>query len=127
MQLPFHSGKEIASPGQIFLWKMALFSVRRLVSLMTLFAAAAAQVPGNLPVDQATKQYLESLSPDKLAAILKIYEQGLAGQTPASPDLIAAQELTWSYGRSPPVYPTRESNPSYLLGPACNPLETCSV
>ncbi|KAG4272603.1 beta-glucosidase [Fusarium proliferatum] len=85
---------------------MAVFSVLRLVSLLTLFAVAAAQIPGNLQIDDATKEYLASLPPKKLAAILKIYEQGTAGQSPASTDVIAAQELTWSYGRSPPVYPT---------------------
>ncbi|KAF5258060.1 hypothetical protein FOXYS1_11387 [Fusarium oxysporum] len=86
---------------------MAVPSVSHLLSFLALFAIAAAQIPGNLPIDEAEKQYLESLPPDKLADILKIYEQGIAGQYPASPDVIEAQELIWSYGQSPPVYPTR--------------------
>ncbi|PCD31408.1 hypothetical protein AU210_011062 [Fusarium oxysporum f. sp. radicis-cucumerinum] len=85
---------------------MAVPSVSHLLSFLALFAIAAAQIPGNLPIDEAEKQYLESLPPDKLAEILKIYEQGIAGQYPASPDVIEAQELIWSYGQSPPVYPT---------------------
>ncbi|GKT50518.1 putative beta-glucosidase M [Colletotrichum spaethianum] len=38
--------------------------------------------------------------------MLRIFELALAGQVPASPDVISAQELAWSYGHSPPVYPT---------------------
>jgi beta-glucosidase len=66
-----------------------------------------AQIPDNLPIDDATRQYLESLSPEKLAAILKIYQEGVVGQVPASAEVIEAQELYWSYNRSPPFYPTR--------------------
>lgn len=62
----------------------------------------------DLPIDDATKQYLESLPPDQLAAILEIYNKGLKGQTPASPDVIEAQELRYSYNSSPPFYPTRK-------------------
>ncbi|KNB13474.1 hypothetical protein FOXG_20824 [Fusarium oxysporum f. sp. lycopersici 4287] len=84
---------------------MAVLSVSHLLSFLALFAIAAAQIPGNLPIDEAEKQYLESLPPDKLAEIFKIYEQGIAGQYPASPDVIEAQELIWSYGQSPPRIP----------------------
>jgi len=78
-----------------------------LLALLPLVSFAHAQIPDGLPIDDATRQYLESLSPDKLAAILKIYQQGVAGQTPASAEVIEAQELYWSYNRSPPFYPTR--------------------
>ena len=81
---------------------------RILLALLPLAFLSHAQIPDGLPIDDATRQYLESLSPEKLAAILKIYQQGIAGQTPASAEVIEAQELYWSYNRSPPFYPTRQ-------------------
>ncbi|WQF79039.1 Putative glycoside hydrolase, family 3, glycoside hydrolase family 3 domain, immunoglobulin [Colletotrichum destructivum] len=86
---------------------MSVLSITRLLSaFLLLLSATVAQIPRDLPLDDATKQYLETLPPDKLAAILKIYEQAIAGQIPAPPELIQQQELYWSYDRSPPVYPT---------------------
>ncbi|KAI0528353.1 glycosyl hydrolase family 3 N terminal domain-containing protein [Xylaria digitata] len=86
---------------------MAVFTVRRvLLWSLSLASVAVAQLPDDLPIDDATRKYLESLPPDKLQALLKIYEQAIAGQVPASPETIEVQELNWSYGRSPPVYPT---------------------
>ena len=91
---------------------VVLSTLRRLSAFALLLSAAVAQLPANLPLDDATKQYLLSLPPDKLAAILKIYQQAISGQVPASPEVIEQQELYWSYNRSPPVYPTRESIPN---------------
>jgi beta-glucosidase len=87
---------------------MVFVSVNRiLIVLLSISTASIAQVPDDLPIDDATRQYLESLSPEKLKAILEIYQQALVGQVPASPEVIEAQELYWSYNRSPPFYPTR--------------------
>lgn len=87
---------------------MVFVSVTRiLVALLSISSVAIAQIPDDLPIDDATRQYLKSLPPEKLNAILKIYQQALAGQVPASPEVIEAQELYWSYNRSPPFYPTR--------------------
>jgi beta-glucosidase len=87
---------------------MVSVSVNRiLIVLLSISTASIAQVPDDLPIDDATRQYLESLSPEKLNAILEIYQQALVGQFPASPEVIEAQELYWSYNRSPPFYPTR--------------------
>ncbi|KAK1573015.1 glycosyl hydrolase family 3 N terminal domain-containing protein [Colletotrichum navitas] len=80
--------------------------IRYLPAFALLLSATVAQIPPDLPIDGPTRQYLETLPPDKLAAILKIYEQAIAGQIPAPPELIEQQELYWSYERSPPVYPT---------------------
>lgn len=92
---------------------MAILSFTRLivyvlclVSFVSL--ADAQQIPDDLPLDDATRAYLESLPPDKLEAILAIYLKGLEGQIPAPASVIKQQELIWSYGRSPPVYPSRE-------------------
>ncbi|KAF5671691.1 glycoside hydrolase family 3 [Fusarium heterosporum] len=85
---------------------MAVLSVSRLVSFLAVLGIAAAQIPGNLPIGEAERQYLESLPPDKLAQILEIYDQAITGQHPASPDVIKKQELNWSYEHSPPVYPS---------------------
>ena len=90
---------------------MTVLSVPRLISFLALFATAVAQIPSDLPIGDRERQYLEGLPPDKQPAILEIYMKGIEGQVPAPPDTIAAQELNWSYGRSPPVYPTREFNP----------------
>jgi hypothetical protein len=87
---------------------IVLSIIRHISAFALLFSATVAQIPPNLPVDDATLQYLESLSPEKLAAILKIFEQAISGQVPAPPELIEQQELYWSYEMSPPVYPTRE-------------------
>jgi hypothetical protein len=78
------------------------------VPLLCFSSGSRAQIPDDLPIDEATRQYLESLSPEKLQGILAIYQQALDGQTPASPETIAAQERYWAYNRSPPFYPTRE-------------------
>lgn len=87
---------------------MAFVSVTRiLVALLSISSVSIAQIPDDLPINDATRQYLESLPPEKLAAILEIYQQALAGQVPASPEVIETQELNWSYNRSPPFYPTR--------------------
>jgi beta-glucosidase len=87
---------------------MVSVSVNRiLIVLLSISTASIAQVPDDLPIDDATRQYLESLSPEKLNAILEIYQQALVGQSPASPEVIEAQELYWSYNRSPSFYPTR--------------------
>ncbi|RBR18125.1 uncharacterized protein FIESC28_06191 [Fusarium coffeatum] len=85
---------------------MTVLSVLLFISFLALFGTAVAQIPSDLPIGDREKQYLEGLPPDKQAAILEIYMKGIEGQIPASPDTIAAQELNWSYGRSPPVYPT---------------------
>jgi beta-glucosidase len=88
---------------------MAFDSVTRiLIALLSFPLVSIAQIPDGLPIDDATKQYLESLPPEKLSAILEIYQRAIAGQIPASPEVIEAQELHWSYDRSPPFYPTRE-------------------
>lgn len=88
---------------------MALVSVTRiLIALLSFSFVSIAQIPDGLPIDDATRKYLESLSPEKLSTILEIYEQAIAGQVPASPEVIEAQELYWSYNRSPPFYPTRK-------------------
>lgn len=81
---------------------------RVVVALLFISSVSIAQIPDGLPIDNATRQYLESLSPEKLAAILKVYQQALVGQVPASLEIIQTQELYWSYNRSPPFYPTRE-------------------
>jgi beta-glucosidase len=87
---------------------MVSVSVNRiLIVLLSISTASIAQVPDDLPIDDDTRQYLESLSPEKLNAILEIYQQALVSQFPASPEVIEAQELYWSYNRSPPFYPTR--------------------
>lgn len=88
---------------------MSILSISRLLSALFLLSpATVAQIPSDLPVDDATKNYLETLPPDKLAAILNIYGHAIAGQVPAPPELIQQRELDWSYEWSPPVYPTRE-------------------
>jgi beta-glucosidase len=87
---------------------MAFLSVVRvLFALLSISSVSIAQIPNGLPIDDATRKYLESLPLEKLAAILKVYEQAIADQVPASPKVIEAQELYWSYDRSPPFYPTR--------------------
>jgi beta-glucosidase len=87
---------------------MVFVSVNRiLIVLLSISTSSIAQVPDDLPIDDATRQYLESLSPEKLNAILEIYQQALVGQFAASPEVVEAQELYWSYNRSPPFYPTR--------------------
>lgn len=87
---------------------MAFSSVTRiLVALPSISSVSIAQIPDGLPIDDATRQYLESLPLEKLSKILKIYQQAIAGQVPASSEVIEAQELFWSYNRSPPFYPTR--------------------
>lgn len=78
------------------------------VTLCCLISFSFAQNLDDLPIDDATKEYLESLQPDQLAAILEIYNKALKGQTPASPDVIEAQELRYNYNSSPPFYPTRK-------------------
>ncbi|RGP70095.1 glycoside hydrolase family 3 [Fusarium sporotrichioides] len=85
---------------------MAVLSFPRILSFLALAAIATAQIPDDLPIGEAERQYLEGLPPDKQAAILAIYQQGITGQTPASADVIQEQELYWSYEQSPPVYPT---------------------
>ncbi|RKK66573.1 putative beta-glucosidase M [Fusarium oxysporum] len=86
---------------------MLILSISRLLaSVLPLGVIAAAQTPHNLPLDDATKTFLQGLSPEKQADILRVFGKALAGQVPASPDVIEAQELIWSYGRSPSVYPT---------------------
>nr|RBQ92251.1 hypothetical protein FVER53263_11749 [Fusarium verticillioides] len=86
---------------------MLILSLSRfLLSVVSLAIIATAQSLDDLPLDPGTKRLLESLSPEKQAYILKMYGTALVGQVPASPDVIEAQELTWSYGRSPPFYPT---------------------
>jgi len=87
---------------------MAFISVTQiLVALLSIFSISIAQIPDGLPIDDNTRQYLESLPPEKLNKILKIYQQAIAGQVPASSEVIEAQELYWSYDKSPPFYPTR--------------------
>lgn len=87
---------------------MSFYSAIRAVVGLLFISVSIAQIPDGLPIDNTTRQYLESLSPEALAAILKVFEQALSGQTPASAEVIQAQELYWSYDRSPPVYPTRK-------------------
>jgi beta-glucosidase len=88
---------------------MAFVSVTSiLIALLSFPFVSIAQIPDGLPIDDATRQYLESLPPEKLSAILEIYQRAITGQVPASPEVIEAQELYWSYDRSPPFYPTRE-------------------
>ncbi|KAF5240364.1 hypothetical protein FANTH_9624 [Fusarium anthophilum] len=79
---------------------------RLLVSVVSLGTIAAAQSPQDLPLDDGTRRFLEALSPEKQADILREFGKAIAGQVPASPDVIEAQELNWSYGRSPPFYPS---------------------
>lgn len=89
---------------------MLVLSISRLfASVFSLGTIAAAQTPHDLPLDEGTRRFLEVLPPEKQADILREFGKALAGQVPASPDIIEAQELIWSYGRSPPFYPTRES------------------
>ncbi|KAF5577600.1 glycoside hydrolase family 3 [Fusarium pseudocircinatum] len=98
---------------------MLIHSISRLlVSVVSLGIIAAAQSLQDLRLDDATKSFLDLLSPEKQADILREFGKALAGQVPASPDVIEAQELTWSYGRSPPIYPTLNN----LLGPTVGPL-----
>ena len=87
---------------------MSFYAAIRAVVGLLFISVSIAQIPDGLPIDNTTRQYLESLSPEALAAILKVFEQALSGQTPASAEVIQAQELYWSYDRSPPVYPTRK-------------------
>lgn len=84
-----------------------LHAAKILFALLSISSFSSAQIPDDLPINDATRKYLESLPPEKLNAILKIYQQAIAGQVPASPEVIEAQELHWSYDRSPPFYPTR--------------------
>ncbi|CAG2009783.1 unnamed protein product [Fusarium graminearum] len=86
---------------------MLVLSISRLfASVFSLGTIAAAQTPHDLPLDEGTRRFLEVLPPEKQADILREFGKALAGQVPASPDIIEAQELIWSYGRSPPFYPT---------------------
>lgn len=86
---------------------MVIFVVTRtLVALLSISSVSIAQVPDDLPINDATRQYFESLPPEKLTAILKIFQQALAGQVPASPKVIETQELYWSNSRSLPFFPT---------------------
>ncbi|XP_014550271.1 glycoside hydrolase family 3 protein [Bipolaris victoriae FI3] len=89
---------------------MAFISATRiLLVLSSIFSLSYAQIPDDLPIDDATRQYLESLPAERLANILKIFQQALDGQVPARPEVIEAQELYWSYNRSPPFYPTPQA------------------
>ncbi|UZP36626.1 hypothetical protein NXS19_004442 [Fusarium pseudograminearum] len=81
---------------------MLILSISRLVALVfSLGTIAAAQTPHGLPLDEGTRRFLEVLPPEKQTDILREFGKALEGQVPASPDIIEAQELIWSYGRSP--------------------------
>jgi beta-glucosidase len=84
------------------------------LSVLALSALVAGQatIPDGIALDDATRKYLESLSPEDLAAILKVYSEATIGQVTASPELITRQELSF-YGKSPAVYPSRKH--AYLL------------
>lgn len=84
-----------------------IFATRILLVLLSTFSLSSAQIPDGLPIDDATRQYLESLPAEKLTKILKIFQQAIDGQVPATLEVIEAQELYWSYNRGPPFYPTR--------------------
>lgn len=107
---------------------MLVLSISRLfASVFSLGTIAAAQTPHDLPLDEGTRRFLEVLPPEKQADILREFGKALAGQVPASPDIIEAQELIWSYGRSPPFYPTRESklpSSSVSVGLDCFPFSS---
>lgn len=64
------------------------------------------EIPDGIPLDKATRDYLESLPTDELAAALEVYQEAIASQVPAPPELITQQELSL-YGKSPAVYPSR--------------------
>ncbi|KAG9197701.1 hypothetical protein G6514_001128 [Epicoccum nigrum] len=87
----------------------SLLVTRILLVFLSISSLSFSQIPDGLPIDAATRKYLESLPPERLTRILEIFEQAVAGQVPASPETIEAQELYWSYNRSPPFYPTPEA------------------
>ncbi|KAF5855319.1 hypothetical protein ETB97_009453 [Aspergillus alliaceus] len=71
----------------------------------SLAIAQRPEIPDDIPLDKGTRDYLESLPPDELAAVLEVYQEAFAGQVPAPPELITQQELSL-YGKSPAVYPS---------------------
>lgn len=77
-----------------------------LLAISGFVAAQKPAIPSDIPLDEATRKFLESLSPEDLAAILEIYQEATAGQVAASSELITQQELSF-YGKSPAVYPSR--------------------
>lgn len=87
---------------------MAFGSVTRiLVGLLSTSSFSSVQIPDGLSIDDATRQYLEFLSAEKLVKILAIFQQAMGGQVPALPEVIEAQQLYWSYDRSPSFYSIR--------------------
>ena len=84
-----------------------LFILTLLLLAVAGFAVAQEpKIPDDIPLDKATRDYLNSLSPGDLAAILEVYREATAGQVAAPTEFITKQELSF-YGKSPAVYPSR--------------------
>lgn len=84
-----------------------IFILALLLLAVSGFAAARKpRIPDDIPLDKATRDYLELLSPADLAAILEIYQEATVGQVAAPTELITQQEVSF-YGKSLAVYPSR--------------------
>ncbi|KAF5970389.1 glycoside hydrolase family 3 protein [Fusarium bulbicola] len=71
-----------------------------LVSVVSLGTIAAAQSPQDLPLDDGTRRFLEALSPEKQADILREFGKAIAGQVPASPDMTLDEKVSVTSGQT---------------------------